>query len=203
VADRIAAAGAVNGLTQLLFKLAAPGIPDIYQGSEFWDLSLVDPDNRRAVDFATRRTSLERHAATPIRDLVHLWRDGTVKQALAARVLALRASEPDLFAKGEYLPLRTRGPLADRVVAFARADGGKAIVVAGLLRCFGLLGEATIAVDPVRLRGTELVFGTTLAARTWEDCLSGSTIAGADTMACEDLLDPLPFCVLMARSAAL
>jgi (1->4)-alpha-D-glucan 1-alpha-D-glucosylmutase len=203
VADRIAAAGAVNGLTQLLFKLAAPGIPDIYQGSEFWDLSLVDPDNRRAVDFAARRTSLERHAATPIRDLVHLWRDGTVKQAVMARVLALRASEPNVFATGEYLPLRTLGPLADRVVAFARADAGKAVVVAGLLRSFGLLGEATIAVDPVRLRGTELEFDKTLATRTWEDCLSGRTVAGAATVACETLFDPLPFCLLMARSATL
>src|SRR5262252_7965121 len=81
-ADRIGPAGAANGLTQTLLKLTAPGVPDIYQGTEYWDLSLVDPDNRRPVDFCARSKSL---CAGSIIELARQWRDGRIKQAVIAR----------------------------------------------------------------------------------------------------------------------
>ena len=105
-AQRIAAAGAVNGLAQTLIKLTAPGIPDIYQGTEYWDLSLVDPDNRAPVAFESRKRSLDHTAPA---DRASTWRDGQVKQAMIEQILAVRKDSPLLFSEGKYLPLATAG----------------------------------------------------------------------------------------------
>lgn len=131
-AQRIAGAGAAKSLAQLVVKLTAPGIPDIYQGCEYWDLSLVDPDNRSAVDFAVRQRSLQ--AAAPLDELLTNWKTGDLKQFVIARLLALRKKLPRLFAAGKYLPLPSSGPQAERIVAFARVLGDSAIIVA-FLRC--------------------------------------------------------------------
>src|SRR6185437_6218264 len=109
-ADRCAAIGARNSLALLVLKLAAPGVPDIYWGNEDWDLSLVDPDNRRPIAFTARRES----------DKVAVTRAG----------LQLRRRDPELFAHGAYLPLETAGRHADRVVAVARAHEGRWAVAA-------------------------------------------------------------------------
>ena len=133
-----APAGAVNGLAQTLLKLTVPGVPDIYQGTEFWDFSLVDPDNRRPVDFARARPQARRG---PPEDLAQTWRDGRIKQALIARTLALRRSTPELFAEGSYEPLEVRGTFADHVIAFARrlgrrsGDHGRAAHRISVARC--------------------------------------------------------------------
>jgi (1->4)-alpha-D-glucan 1-alpha-D-glucosylmutase len=117
--ERIAPAGAVNGLAQALLKLTAPGIPDIYQGTERWDFSLVDPDNRRPVDFALRGDSL----ADDIETLAANWRDARIKQQLIARALAVRKKCPELFTRGDYVPLAVKGEHAGRIIAFARRAG--------------------------------------------------------------------------------
>ena len=131
-AQRIAAAGAAKGLAQLLVKLTAPGVPDIYQGREYWDFSLVDPDNRSPVDFAARQKSLR--AAAPLDRLAADWKTGHLKQFVIARLLALRKEVPRLFAAGQYVPLGVSGPHADDIVAFARVASDSAIVAA-FLRC--------------------------------------------------------------------
>jgi (1->4)-alpha-D-glucan 1-alpha-D-glucosylmutase len=134
---RIAHFGAVNSLAQTLVKLTAPGVPDFYQGTELWDLSLVDPDNRRPVDWALRRRLLDdlEHAlgATPDRRaLAHeLWvkkEDARVKLFVVREGLALRRERPEVFAAGAYRPLEVRGPLAEHVIAFARLGEGAAAV---------------------------------------------------------------------------
>jgi (1->4)-alpha-D-glucan 1-alpha-D-glucosylmutase len=124
LADRIAPAGAVNGIAQVLLKLTAPGIPDIYQGTELWDFSLVDPDNRRPVDFALRANSL----SPDVSPLAANWRDGRLKQALITRVLAVRRQNPELFTEGSYEPLGVSGEHADRIIAFARRAGSSAAI---------------------------------------------------------------------------
>ncbi len=124
---RIALIGALNGLAQTLLKLTAPGVPDTFQGCELWDLSLVDPDNRRPVDFERRRQSL-RQDEDPVA-LLATWPDGRIKQHLIARTLALRRSQPDLFATGSYEPLEVTGSSSDRIVAFARRSGQEALIV--------------------------------------------------------------------------
>jgi len=131
--ERIAPAGALNALSQCVLKCMLPGVPDFYQGSEFWDLSLTDPDNRREIDFAARIAALSL-AAKPA-TLLAQWRDGHVKQALIARLLSLRTSEPACFAEGQYLPLTVQGSRAGNVVAFLRRHGTTAILTAVPRHC--------------------------------------------------------------------
>ncbi len=126
-AQTIAPAGALNGLAQTLLHLTVPGVPDVYQGDEFWDFSLVDPDNRRPVDFNARQRALD----TPpdIGELLFNWRDGRIKQALIAQVLGLRKACPELFRDGSYIPLEVVGKHAERVVAFYREHHGRQLLV--------------------------------------------------------------------------
>src|SRR5262249_45759154 len=106
-------------------------VPDFYQGTEFWDLSLVDPDNRRSVDFSARAATLDQLSAGPDwAALAAAWPDARIKLALTRRVLDVRNEYAALFAEGTYQPLDVRGPHRDHVVAFARASGRRAIVVA-------------------------------------------------------------------------
>jgi (1->4)-alpha-D-glucan 1-alpha-D-glucosylmutase len=118
---RIARWGTINGLAQTLVKLTLPGVPDTYQGSELWDFSLVDPDNRRPVDFALRRHLLD--AAAP-----GDWRDGGEKLRLIRAVLQFRRREPALFANGSYDAVPAEGERADHVCAFARSHADRRIV---------------------------------------------------------------------------
>lgn len=117
-ANAIAPAGALNGLAQTLLRMTVPGVPDLYQGNEFWDLSLVDPDNRRPVDYPARQRSLD-SLRTP-REWLAQWRDGALKQGLITRTLGLRRQYPELFRRGRYLRLPVVGEQAGRVVAFMR-----------------------------------------------------------------------------------
>lgn len=123
---RLAPAGALNGLAQTARHFTVPGIPDLYQGTERWDFSLVDPDNRRPVDF----TALERGLSeAPPPAYLPCWRDGRVKQALIGRLLHLRARCPALFAEGTYAPLPLTGRHAGHALAFARVHREQALVV--------------------------------------------------------------------------
>jgi (1->4)-alpha-D-glucan 1-alpha-D-glucosylmutase len=126
---RMAPAGAVNALAQTTLKLTTPGVPDLYQGTDLWDFSLVDPDNRRPVDFKGRSATLAEGARPAER--LDTWRDGRVKQALIATLLDLRGSMPALFAHGDHVPLEAVGTHRDRLIAFARVapDGDEALVV--------------------------------------------------------------------------
>ncbi len=160
-AGRIATAGAVNSLTQTLLRLTSPGIPDLYQGSEFWDFSLVDPDNRRPVDFPAREAALD--AAEDPASLLQTWRDGRVKQAIIARTLALRSRSPDLFTIGSYLPLRLEGPFADQAVAFARVHEGQSVIVVGTRLLMGVDPSAeTPLVDAGNWRETVVLLPPSL-----------------------------------------
>jgi (1->4)-alpha-D-glucan 1-alpha-D-glucosylmutase len=167
----LAGAGARNGLSQLLIKIAAPGVPDFYQGSEFWQLSLVDPDNRRPLDYRSRIALLETLRRREAEDRVSLVRElaadplrDEMKLFVTYKALAFRRSNPDLFARGEYIPLAARGACAEHVCAFARR-----------------LGERWAAVVAprwtVRMEGwgdTELVMPAD-AGTEWTDVLTGLT----------------------------
>jgi (1->4)-alpha-D-glucan 1-alpha-D-glucosylmutase len=129
-AQRVALLGALNSLSQVALKIAMPGAPDFYQGAELWDLSLVDPDNRRPVDFAARERVL---AASPEcgdwAALAETWKDGRIKLAVTRSLLAWRRSLGDVFARGDYQPLAVEGPHRDHVVAFARTFGEDAAIL--------------------------------------------------------------------------
>ncbi len=120
LARRVALLGALNSLSQLTLKATLPGVPDFYQGTEFRDLSLVDPDNRRPVDFAARHAALASPEAPDWRGPIKTWPDGRLKLAWTRHLLKLRHELADVFTHGDYQPLGVSGAHADHVVAFAR-----------------------------------------------------------------------------------
>lgn len=184
---RLARIGLVNGLAQTLLKLTVPGVPDIYRGAELWDLSLVDPDNRRPVDFdRVRRALAVADAAGPtLAPLLDRWTDGAVKAGLIARTLRLRAERADLFARGTYEPLAVEGPQADRIVAFARRRGGEAVVVA-VPRLVGGMG------DRPDWSGTRV---TGADGGPWRSLFTGRTVEGEPEAA--TLFDGFPVALLV------
>ncbi|MGA3172107.1 MAG: malto-oligosyltrehalose synthase [Chthoniobacteraceae bacterium] len=129
IAEEIAQIGAINSLSQLLIKLTAPGVPDIYQGDEIWDLSLVDPDNRRAVDYEKRRQMLREVRRDSPEEMMANWRDGRIKMFLTQKMLTYRREHFELFAKGEYLPVQSTGAYAESVFAYARRYEGLMLLV--------------------------------------------------------------------------
>jgi (1->4)-alpha-D-glucan 1-alpha-D-glucosylmutase len=126
---RIAHVGLLNSLSQTLLRLAAPGVPDTYQGTEVWDFSLVDPDNRRPVDYATRASTL-RELEHPPRELLTSLPDGRAKLLVTTEVLKLRRALPGLFTTGGYLPLQTSGAHAANIFAFERRMNGRRALIA-------------------------------------------------------------------------
>lgn len=154
--NSIAAAGALNGLAQTLLRMTVPGVPDLYQGNEFWDFSLVDPDNRRPVDYTARAQALEAESAPA--ELLANWRDGRIKQALIAEVLNRRAEHAELFRRGSYQPLEVLGSQAHNVLAFAREHEGKRAFVIVPVRCATLLENSALPqVDALRWGDTRVV----------------------------------------------
>jgi (1->4)-alpha-D-glucan 1-alpha-D-glucosylmutase len=116
----IARLGAINSLSQTLLKLTSPGVPDIYQGNEIWDFSLVDPDNRRPVDYRRRRDLLNCVTSTDPSELMARWSDGRIKLFLTQRLLQFRRQQSEVFEHGNYTPLATSGAFAESAVAFVR-----------------------------------------------------------------------------------
>ncbi|WP_447975295.1 malto-oligosyltrehalose synthase [Nitrospira sp. Kam-Ns4a] len=168
----VARYGAVNSLAQVLLKVAAPGVPDFYQGTELWDFSLVDPDNRRPVDYARRvrlLAELDQACARPgdarrelVRDLVRTFEDGRIKLYVTATALRYRRAQAALFREGEYVPLESGGPKRDHVCAFTRLHGERAAVVVVPRLVAGLAPEGAV------LPFTEEVWGDTwIAVPSW------------------------------------
>ena len=173
---RIAAPGAVNSLSQLLLRLTSPGVPDLYQGTEFWDFSMVDPDNRRPVDFAARADTLAN--APPPTTLMADWRDGRVKLAVLHRALALRARMPLLFEHGNYTPLKTEGPAECHCLAYLRALDDKHVITL-ITRLPATLGCGQLpSVAPSAWAGTHVLLPRLLHGRSMTSVLSGAQ-AGA------------------------
>jgi (1->4)-alpha-D-glucan 1-alpha-D-glucosylmutase len=128
LAQRTSLLGALNSLSQLTLKATVPGVPDFYQGTEFWDLSLVDPDNRRPVDFAERASVLASTETPDWESLVQTWSNGHLKLAWTRHLLKLRNELAEVFAHGDYEPLPVSGPHRDHVIAFARRRGRDAVI---------------------------------------------------------------------------
>ena len=136
---KLAYFGMFNSLAQTLLKITSPGVPDFYQGTEIWDFSLVDPDNRRPIDFVIRKQMLARlkqelagpkaDAVALARKLLRTWPDGLIKLYVIFRSLGYRKVHQRLFEEGAYVPLTGDGPLAKHVCAFARHGEGHAALV--------------------------------------------------------------------------
>lgn len=176
--------GRVNSLAQTLLKLTAPGVPDVYQGCELWDSSLVDPDNRRPVDYERRRRLLAELEGLGPEEVLERMGEGMPKLWLLRQALRLRRRHPEAFAGGEdgaYRPLAARGERAEHVVAFSR--GGRVVAVAPRLALTlqrSGWGETTLALPPGR----------------WRDELAGRSFSGEVRL--RDLLAGFPVALLSA-----
>ncbi|MGE8064734.1 malto-oligosyltrehalose synthase [Pseudomonas sp. NPDC089569] len=141
-AQALAVPGALNGLAQTLLRMTVPGVPDLYQGNEFWDFSLVDPDNRRPVDYASRQHALQQPLDLPL--LLANWCDGRIKQALIAHALNRRAEYAELFRRGTYQPLEVLGSQAHRVLGFVRELQDQRAIVIVPIHCAALLENSAM-----------------------------------------------------------
>ena len=212
IQQRIAVAGTYNSLAQTLLKLVAPGVPDIYQGTEEWDLSLVDPDNRRPVDYARLRTDLRairERLAEPGADLAELVRsllatkeDGRIKLYLTHRVLDYRRQHARLFQEGAYLPLEAQGPRREHVVAFGRQRESET-VVAVVPRFLARLHLTGPPVGSSVWGGTWLAIPEAWASRAYRNVLTGedvqvATREGRPGLALEAALASFPVALLEA-----
>jgi (1->4)-alpha-D-glucan 1-alpha-D-glucosylmutase len=183
--------GAFNSLSQLVLKATLPGVPDFYQGCEFWDLSLVDPDNRRPVDYPARRDAL---AALDFASATTRWREGWLKLWLTERLLALRNRLSDLFRSGSYEELGIDGPAAEHIIAFRRHHLDEAIVVV-----VPRLLASLIRADLGAFWPGGACFGDTVIRidSAWIDQFTGVRIASeAQTIAVSAVLARLPVAVL-------
>lgn len=165
-------AGLVNSLTQTVIKLTAPGVPDIYQGSEALNFSLVDPDNRREPDFAALERLLDEDENSDS-FTEESWLSGQLKQHVIARLLRFRQQQPTLFRKGDYLPLAATGKRAENVIAFARAEGDDALIVIAPRLVFEALHGSFTWPHTERWAQMEIPLPQRLAHRRYRDILSG------------------------------
>jgi (1->4)-alpha-D-glucan 1-alpha-D-glucosylmutase len=220
--DRIAPFGFRNSLGQVALKFTTPGVPDVYQGCEQWNFSLVDPDNRRPVDYRALASDLE-----GIQQLYHDrfpqtadWQrlndaaaDGRIKQLVTWRLLRLRQERSALFRDATYVALGTEGPAAEHAVAFARIhERGAILVVVARLTCTLCKGDDANW-SPALWRGTHLRAtaegGALRRFRRWRNWLTGAETtlsteeeASVDLQALFAAAGGLPFAVLVADAEA-
>jgi (1->4)-alpha-D-glucan 1-alpha-D-glucosylmutase len=190
LARRLAFLGMLTGLSRTVLKCTVPGVPDFYQGTEMWDLALVDPDNRRAVDYDSLGRSIETQEPAPV--LLARWRDGQVKQQVLARLLADRAATPNLYAYGDYHILKAGGSFAKHVVAFSRTNGSERLAVVVPRLVAKLAAEETAPLGAV-WRDTSVA----VPAGRWRDIITGDVREiGPDGCPVSELFTALPFSVL-------
>jgi (1->4)-alpha-D-glucan 1-alpha-D-glucosylmutase len=189
LARELSARGMLNGLTRTILKATLPGVPDFYQGTEFWDFSLVDPDNRRPVDYRAREAALA--AAGELPHLIRSWEDGRIKQRVIAILLADRAASPDLYGEGTFAPVTPRGAEAARLVSFIRQRQDEMLLVAVPRLLHRQLAQLDLPLGEASWRDTRLA----IPAGRWRNLLTGSGFICDGEVAASELLSDLPFAV--------
>jgi (1->4)-alpha-D-glucan 1-alpha-D-glucosylmutase len=206
--DQIAVFGAFNSLNLVAFKLTAPGVPDIYQGCETWDFSLVDPDNRRPVDYQALQA---RHAqvqaifaggqasAQGLASLHDHWHDGGVKMMITWRLLQLRMNQPELFSRGSYQALSVEGGAATHVVAYGRAANDQHCLTIGSRLLHTLVQGDAAALHMHACWGDTRVMLPAELPRQWRDALTGRvwTVEADGGLPLSSLLSCWPLAVLV------
>ena len=202
---KIADFGVVNSLVQVILKFTCPGVPDLYQGGEGWDLSLVDPDNRRPVDFATRQQWLEelttyqqsdKDATTPNR-LNELWQhrfDGRIKFWLTHRLLQERQQNTTLFANGQYIPLVVEGAFSKYIIAFARQHEQRWYVVIAPLHTAQLCQQQGKDIRSLDWKNTCILLPDSAPA-SWTNQLTGESGNG-HAIPVQTIFEQLPVALL-------
>ncbi|MBW4466076.1 MAG: malto-oligosyltrehalose synthase [Pegethrix bostrychoides GSE-TBD4-15B] len=197
--------GIFNSLSQTLLKIASPGVPDFYQGAELWDLSLVDPDNRRPVDYEKRwnylqaiKSSIENDLPSLMAELLQNPDDGRIKLFLIYQVLKARRAQPDLFQRGSYESLTVVGSLKPHVVAFTRMLGNQQamIIVPRLLTALIPVGELPLG---EQVWHETRILQPPVCSTVWQDAISGQVIQGEDTLWLKDILSQFPVALLLSE----
>jgi (1->4)-alpha-D-glucan 1-alpha-D-glucosylmutase len=215
LARRIAQAGMVNALAQVALKVGSPGVPDFYQGTELWDLSLVDPDNRRPVDFDVRRRFLDEveavisrppdERARAVAEMVTHWTDGRIKLLVTTLGLRLRRAWPDLFFSGRYVPLATDVTVPADVVAFARIDGERAVLVVAPRLVARLVPDAhSLPLGGEAWKTSRIMLSPELHGRAFRHELTGSELqptsaGGEEWLFVGQVFEQAPVAILTTR----
>lgn len=197
--------GFLNSLSQKILQLTAPGIPDTYQGTEIWNFNLVDPDNRREVDFMRieeihRQVTGEfRHGPGVVGSYLRNYSDGRIKLLVSAVLLNLRKEMPEVFLEGNYVPVHVSGPHEGNVVAFLRKAGGKTLLV--------LVPRLTVSLGRMRIPAGKSVWaGDSISVPESADCdfedvFTGRirSLSSGSSVPVGDLMEDTPFCVMVSR----
>ncbi len=199
--------GLLNSLSQTLLKFTVPGLPDVYQGTELWDFSMVDPDNRRPVDYGERAQLLEELKQQEISDrpaliqnLLETCQDARIKFYLTYKLLQARRDFEALFQQGGYLPLELSGALSDHAIAFERSLGNQRVIAIAPRLTTALVKEGEFPLG-------ESVWGETgikladSGQGSWRDLLTGDRIKGGDKLLLKDVLTQFPVALLVNEGA--
>jgi (1->4)-alpha-D-glucan 1-alpha-D-glucosylmutase len=192
--QRAALLGRLNTLSQLVLKATIPGIPDFYQGTEFWDFSLVDPDNRRPVDFDMRKARLR---AADDRQIIRSGMDEDLKLHLTRRLIAVRSRWPSVFERGNYAPLAVEGKHCEHLIAFARVTGSDAIVVAAGRHFAPLTDGGNRWPEGAEIDATLKLNGFRIVG----DTLIDRSLSASGALPLGELLATVPVAVLQAKTA--
>ena len=199
--------GAINSLTQTLLKLTSPGVPDVYQGQEMWDFSLVDPDNRRPVDFRVRSQALDElltrgqadDLASLCQELLREYHDGRIKLWVTMCALNLRRKHKELFQRGNYVPLQVTHGKEEHVVAFARVHAGEAIIVAAPRLSYTLMkGREQPPIGGV-WGDSELALLPDAIGKQLRNIFTGEVFTPGQSLLCREVFAKFPLALLIAR----
>jgi len=202
--------GIFNSLSQALLKITSPGIPDVYQGNELWDFSLVDPDNRRSVDYRIRKNLLDElmrleSTAGPLesaREVAASRQDGRIKLHLTWKALNFRRENRDLFESGSYLPLTVEGACQEHVCAFERSVDDNSILVVVPRFCSRLIGESDgLPLGPEIWQDTRIIQPSDIASSSYRNVFTGEVLhfeheQGLLSLALQDILSVYPVAML-------
>jgi (1->4)-alpha-D-glucan 1-alpha-D-glucosylmutase len=208
--ERIAYSGMVNGLSQALLKIISPGIPDFYQGSELWDLRLVDPDNRQPVDFAQRSSMLaalkeqSKPGAPFATQLTRKWQDGRIKLYAIWKALNFRGQHSELFSQGDFLQLEATGPHAEHVLAILRRyKRERALFVAP--RWLARAKDAQTGLAPESFWSGTRIRLPDAAPQLWANIFTGedsSTLGGQASLPVGEMFLHFPVALLSSRKSS-
>jgi (1->4)-alpha-D-glucan 1-alpha-D-glucosylmutase len=199
---KIAWYGIINSLSQTTLKMTAPGVPDIYQGTELWDFSLVDPDNRRPVDFESRISLLDElllreNDPLLLKELITAPQNGAIKMFLITKLLHFRSRMAELFASGKYTHIDTKGIFADSIVAFLRTNEDSACLIVVPRMLTKIIKEGEMPIASALWGDTSLQLPQKYTNRKWVDILTNKTLSVKnDHLAIGDILTQFPVSVL-------
>jgi (1->4)-alpha-D-glucan 1-alpha-D-glucosylmutase len=192
VAEEIARLGAINSLAQVALKLTTPGVPDVYQGNEIWNLSLVDPDNRQPVDYKKRSELLASLEKAKPEELMQQWPDGRIKLFVTQQLLRFRRQHAILFQRGNYLPLAVTGEFADCCLAFAREHEGKWMIVM-VPRLSSRIGFPPVG---EKWKDAAVELPASLARENAVELLTGRALGSEATLLLRDAMSALPIAIV-------